>query len=462
MNAVVRQFRVPHRQEKEHVPPNDQAARGETPEDRARRNVELLIRRNRQDMGVDRGGIVPRQLRSVGVIGAGLMGTAIAAANVKCDLPVVITDADEQMLMAAPDRIAAELVPPNESPGAEIRQTVDRLVRQTTDEAEVARCHLVLESVVENLPGKQQVYRRLEGRLSPGTILASNTSTIPIGRLAAALADRHRFLGIHFFHPVRHRPLVEIVRGPQTADEAVAAAVAYAKRIDKMPIVVEDGPGFLVNRLLFPYVSEALELLLDGATIDELERAAGDFGMAMGPLRILDEIGLDTALLGGRVLWEAFRERIVPSPLLITMVKSGRLGRKSGGGFFSYDEPSQDLPARPDPSVKRLIADWARRPQPLTDQTITDRLLLPMVLEATRLLEEKHVRDPRDVDLGVLLGLGFPALRGGLLYWADTLGATEIVRRLGSLESLGPRARPTEMLLEMAALGRRFYDFGIS
>jgi len=439
---------------------NDQAAQGETPEDSARRNVELLVRRNRQDMGIDRAGVVPREVRSVAVIGAGLMGTAIAAANVKCDLPVVITDADEKMLAAAPERIAAELGPPNESPSAEVREAVGRLVTQTTDEAEVARCDLVLESVVESLPDKRQVYRRLEGRLSAGTILASNTSTIPIGRLATGLADPSRFLGIHFFHPVRHRPLAEIVRGPKTADEAVAAAVAYAKRIDKMPIVVKDGPGFFVNRLLFPYVNEALELLLDGATIERVERAARDFGMAIGPLRILDEIGLDTALLGGRVLWEAFSERIVASPLLIQMVKSGRLGRKSGGGFFAYgDEPSRDVPGRPDPSVERLVAQWARPPQPLTDETITDRLLLPMVLEATRLLEEKHVRNPRDVDLGVLFGLGFPPSRGGLLYWADTLGAREITRRLRSLESLGPRARPTKMLLEMAGQGRCFYGF---
>jgi 3-hydroxyacyl-CoA dehydrogenase/enoyl-CoA hydratase/3-hydroxybutyryl-CoA epimerase/3-hydroxyacyl-CoA dehydrogenase/enoyl-CoA hydratase/3-hydroxybutyryl-CoA epimerase/enoyl-CoA isomerase len=278
--------------------------------------------------------------------------------------------------------------------------------------------------------------------------------------LASGVDGPGRFCGIHFFHPVRHRSLVEIVRGPETSDATIAAAVGHAKRIQKMPIVVDDGPAFLVNRLLFPYLIEAMDLLLDGATIEQVERAATEFGMAIGPLRILDEIGIDTVVHAGRVMWQAFPDRTVASPLLITMYKKKRLGRKSGAGFFAYDSPAAwDGPSRPDPAVDALIAQWAREPQELTAETITHRLILPMVLEATRLLEERKVRHPADVDLAVLFGLGFPRARGGLLYWADTMGADRILAMLGPLQSLGPRLEPTQLLRETAERGGKFYDW---
>jgi 3-hydroxyacyl-CoA dehydrogenase/enoyl-CoA hydratase/3-hydroxybutyryl-CoA epimerase/3-hydroxyacyl-CoA dehydrogenase/enoyl-CoA hydratase/3-hydroxybutyryl-CoA epimerase/enoyl-CoA isomerase len=425
----------------------------------ARRHVEWLVERNRRDTGIDYAGVEPRPIRSVGIVGAGMMGTAIAATCVKADLPVVIADADERALRAAPGRIAQELAQQTESSDTQCAERVGRLVEPTADAARLARCDLVLESVVETVPGKQEVYARLAPHLAEATILASNTSTIPIGRLAAGLPDPGRFCGIHFFHPVRHRSLVEIVRGPKTGDATIAAAVGHAKRIQKMPIVVEDGPAFLVNRLLLPYLIEAMDLLLDGASIDQIERAATEFGMAIGPLRILDEIGIDTVVNAGRVLWQAFPERIVASPLLITMYKKGRLGRKSGAGFFSYaSETAWDGPSRPDPSVEQLIAQWARPPQPLTAETITHRLILPMVLEATRLLEEGKVRHPGDIDLAVLFGLGFPASRGGLLYWADSVGADRILDMLRPLEALGPRLQPTRLLQETGRDGSRFYE----
>ena len=388
------------------------------------------------------------------------MGSAIAAAHLKVDLPVVITDADEEALGGAAGRIAAELGEQIDASPRQCMERVRRLLHETLDPAEVARCDLVLESVVERVEVKQQLYARLAPHLPDGTILASNTSTIPIERLAAELADPGRFCGVHFFHPVRHRSLVEIVRGPRTSDPTIATAVAYAKQIEKMPIVVSDGPAFLVNRLLLPYLAEALELLLDGATIDQIERAATDFGMAIGPLRILDEIGIDTVVDAARVLWQAFPDRVVASPLLITMYKQGRLGRKSGSGFFAYSsETGWDGPAEPDPSVEALIAEWARPPQKLSPETITRRLILPMVLEATRLLEENRVRHPGDVDLAVLFGLGFPAARGGLLYWADAQGADRIIQMLGPLEPLGQRLAPTRLLVETAKRGRRLYDW---
>lgn len=441
-------------------------------EQHALRNVQSLVERNRQDTGLDGGSAEPRPIKSVAIVGAGLMGTAIAAAHLKRNLPVVIADADEVVLATVRDRIAAELALPSVVAGSQLppngrvpegrsRELVDRLLEPTGDTAAIARCDLVIESIVESVPAKQRLFRRLQPHLPQGTILASNTSTIPIGRLAAASGDPGRFCGLHFCHPVRKRPLVEIVRGGRTSDQTTATAAAHAKAIGKMPIVVEDGPGFLVNRLLLPYLGEALELLLEGAGVKQIDRAATAFGMAKGPLGLLDEIGLDTTLQGGWVLAEAFPDRLAASPLLVAMVKAGRLGCKSGAGFFSYPAAAApDAAAQPpDEAVRQIIAQWARPSQEHSAHSITVRLMLPMLLEATRVLQEGKVRDPRDIDLAALFGLGFPAFRGGLFWWADTLGAARIIEMLRPLGRLGLRAKPTPILQDLARTAGHFYHW---
>jgi 3-hydroxyacyl-CoA dehydrogenase/enoyl-CoA hydratase/3-hydroxybutyryl-CoA epimerase/3-hydroxyacyl-CoA dehydrogenase/enoyl-CoA hydratase/3-hydroxybutyryl-CoA epimerase/enoyl-CoA isomerase len=428
--------------------PVDDAARR-----RAEAHVRSLVEWKRRDKGIGQEDVPGRPIRSVGIVGAGMMGAAIAAACVKHELAVVLTDSSPEALASAADRIAAEIAGPDVKP-EEVRSRIDRLVSLEADQRDVAHCDLVLESVVETLAGKQAVYASLETHIRPEAILASNTSTIPIARLADGLASPDRFCGIHFFHPVRHRPLVEIIRGPKTTAATVATAVAFGQAIEKLPLVVDDGPGFLVNRLLVPYLNEALELLLDGATVDQIESAAAQFGMARGPLRLMDEIGLDTTFLGGRVLWEAFPERVVASPLLISMVKSGLLGRKSAAGFFRYSDVPGPAPRR---SLDELIATWARPPQVFSTEAILARLLLPMVLEAARLLEKQTVGDPREIDLATLFGLGFPAWRGGLLYWADAIRPARILELLQPLAPLGARAAPTPWLMRRAEEGKGFY-----
>jgi 3-hydroxyacyl-CoA dehydrogenase/enoyl-CoA hydratase/3-hydroxybutyryl-CoA epimerase/3-hydroxyacyl-CoA dehydrogenase/enoyl-CoA hydratase/3-hydroxybutyryl-CoA epimerase/enoyl-CoA isomerase len=384
-----------------------------------------------------------------------MMGTAIAAACVGHGLPVVLTDTAPEVIEAVAPRIVDELIASGR-PSANAEALVRQFVCASGDSAPLTRCDLVLESIVETLPAKHEVYRQVQPQLGPTTILASNTSTIPVARLAAGVAAPERFCGIHFFHPVRQRPLVEVIRGPQSSDETIATAVGFAKTLEKTPIVVSDGPGFLVNRLLVPYLNEALELLLEGATVDQVEQAALKFGMAKGPLRLMDEIGLDTTFLGGRVLWEAFPDRVIASPLLVSMVKYGLLGCKSGRGFFEYPQ------ARPQVTPRRtfddLLASWSRPSRPMAEEILTARLFLPMVLEATRMLEEGAVRDPRDIDLAVLFGLGFPSARGGLLYWADTVGAAQLLEQLRPLESLGAHMIPTQLLAEMTGAGGRFYE----
>jgi 3-hydroxyacyl-CoA dehydrogenase/enoyl-CoA hydratase/carnithine racemase len=429
-------------------------------------NVFFLTDRNKRDTGLDkpervagveRSSTPADAVKSVGVVGSGIMGGGIAAVTLKSEIPVALTDANAQALARGAKQVLEEAAFNRKTKGPELQKTLKLapLLSVTHREEEIAGCDLVIEAIIEKEDAKKEFYKRLEPLAKDETILASNTSTIPISRLAAGLKRPERFCGLHFFNPVRRMKLVEVIRGAKTSDETVATAVAFAKRIGKMPVVVGDGPGFLVNRLLFPYMNEAIELLCDGASIKEIDRAATSFGMPMGPITLYDLVGLDTAVYAGLVMYQAFPQRIVSSPLVPAMVKQGRLGQKSGRGFFSYQNKKGR--AEEDPEVEKLIAPYRRDKRKFSRDELTNRLFLPMLLEATRMLEEKIVRDVRDVDLGLIFGLGFPPFKGGLLYWADTIGAAKLLEMIKPLQSLGARFQPTPLLLEMAAKGRKFY-----
>jgi 3-hydroxyacyl-CoA dehydrogenase/enoyl-CoA hydratase/3-hydroxybutyryl-CoA epimerase/3-hydroxyacyl-CoA dehydrogenase/enoyl-CoA hydratase/3-hydroxybutyryl-CoA epimerase/enoyl-CoA isomerase len=395
-------------------------------------------------------------LESVGVVGAGLMGTAIVAAHVRHGVSVVVHDVNPTILATVPERVTAELRTAGWSCSHE---TVCRQVRITSNLAEVASCPLVLEAIIETLPAKQRFFSELARLLSKETIIASNTSTIPLRRMAGSLGDTTRFCGIHFCHPVQERPLVEIIRGEQTDEATITTAAAHILGIEKIPIVVKDGPGFTVNRLLSPCLGEALAMLREGVPAEWIEQAAEDFGMAFGPLRFIDEIGLDTAIQAAWVLAADFPERVVSSPLLVALVKAGRLGKKTGVGFFSHHEPAEEnQPRRLDDESAKLLARWIESCDCPSKETVTYRLLLPMLLEATRILQEGNVRDARAIDLAMLFGLGFPDAKGGLLWWADELGIPRILDILKSLSIMGPRAEPTPMLIRMAEQQKRFYS----
>ena len=247
-----------------------------SPVNRVLINVFFLSDRNKKDSGVDRPDVKAGPIKSIAVIGAGIMGQGIAAANLRRDIPVALTDAAQKAIAAAVPKIIEEVAYNKQTKGPDPQRAVkySALLNATTSDSELAACDLVIEAVVENPEVKRQVFARLEPQLRGDAILASNTSTIPITQLAQVLKRPERFCGIHFFNPVRKMPLVEVIRGRQTSDETIATAVAYAKSIGKSPIVVNDGPGFLVNRLLLPYMNEALELLLDGAEIAAIDRAA--------------------------------------------------------------------------------------------------------------------------------------------------------------------------------------------
>jgi 3-hydroxyacyl-CoA dehydrogenase/enoyl-CoA hydratase/3-hydroxybutyryl-CoA epimerase/3-hydroxyacyl-CoA dehydrogenase/enoyl-CoA hydratase/3-hydroxybutyryl-CoA epimerase/enoyl-CoA isomerase len=375
------------------------------------------------------------------------MGTGIALANLRQGIHVRLFDPSADALRRA-EAATAQLAVTNapDTGRLEICHSISQL----------AGCPLVLESVAENRELKRHVFEQLAQFLTPDAILATNTSTIPLAELASAAPSPQRFCGLHFCNPVEDRPLVEIVRSGESSDTTLAVAVAYVQSLARLPVVVRDSPGFLVNRLLVAYLNEALVMVCQGVDVRALDVAGRELGMALGPLEMLDMMGVDTSMRAGRRLWEAYPDRIALTPILPRLVKLGRLGCKSGAGFYSYSSPA--ALAADDPRLASILAPYVRRERELSGDEIRLRLVLPMLVEATRVLEESVVADAADVDLALLFGLAMARETGGLLFRADRLGADTVCRQLTVLADLGLRVHPTAWLTKLAQRGGRFYD----
>ncbi len=425
---------------------------------RALLNVFFLTDRNKKDTGLAEADVATSEINSVAVLGAGIMGQGIASAAVRRKIPATITDLSTEALQAGVQNILEEVSYNKKMKGADVKRTVEYapLLNATTARSETAACDLIIEAVVERESVKKELYAELEPQLGDNAILTSNTSTIPITKLAEGLKRPERFAGLHFFNPVRKMPLVEVIRGEKTSDETVASLVAYAKRIGKSPIVVNDGPGFLVNRLLLPYMSEAAQLLTEGASAKAIDKAATKFGMPMGPLNLFDVVGLDTAVYAGAVMKEAFPDRVIEPTILPALVEAGRLGVKSGLGFYSYQNKKKR--PQPDPAFDEILAPLVTEENDFNNTDLRSRLFLPMLLEATRVLEDGLVRDIRDIDLALIFGIGYPPFKGGLFFGSDELGPERLLAMLAPFEDLGPRYQPTEMLLNLAKSGKKFYE----
>jgi 3-hydroxyacyl-CoA dehydrogenase/enoyl-CoA hydratase/3-hydroxybutyryl-CoA epimerase/3-hydroxyacyl-CoA dehydrogenase/enoyl-CoA hydratase/3-hydroxybutyryl-CoA epimerase/enoyl-CoA isomerase len=419
--------------------------------------VFFMTQRLQKDPGVADASVKPKEIQRVGVLGAGIMGAGIAGAHVRRGLPVTLLDAVPAALekgVANITKVMQDRIGIGRMTPADLVAALGRLSTTATLTAMADR-DAVIEAVIENEATKVQVYKELELLLKPEAILASNTSTISITRMAKWVARPENFAGMHFFNPVDRMQLVEVIRGEKTSDQTVVTLVALAKRIGKTPIVVRDCPGFLVNRILFPYINESLVLLEEGAKPRAIDKAAVAFGMPMGPITLNDLVGLDTSLYAGRVVNTAFADRAKTTRILDELVAAGRLGQKSGAGFYSYAKGGRGVD---DPFLTALVERLRTgKPREIGPEEITDRLFLPMVVEASRVLMEGIVREPGDVDMGLILGIGFPAFRGGLLRWADSLGLAQVVEKLKRHEALGPRFQPTEQLRRLAAEGRGFY-----
>jgi 3-hydroxyacyl-CoA dehydrogenase / enoyl-CoA hydratase / 3-hydroxybutyryl-CoA epimerase len=410
----------------------------------------------KKDSGVSSPDIVPAPVEKLGVLGAGFMGAAIAAVAAMQGTVVRLKDAQHDRVGKGLREVYSILRDQLKRKRISKRQLDDQLmlVGGTTDYSGFANADLVIEAVFEDLAVKRTVLAEAEAA-APHAIIASNTSTIPIGQIAEGASHPDRVLGMHFFSPVQKMPLLEVIRAPATSDESLATAVAYGKKLGKTVIVVRDAPGFYANRILAPYVNEAGLLLDEGIAVDAIDRALVEFGFPVGPLTLIDEVGLDIAGKSGAVMQEAFGDRMTPAVSIARVVESGRTGRKGGSGFYRYEQGTKK---GVDESVYALFSGGGQRIG-MGSRDIVERCVFAMLNEAARCLEEGIITCPRDGDVGAVYGIGFPPFRGGPFRYLDTLGVATVVRALEVLDGrFSPRFRPAARLKEMAASGVRFYQ----
>ncbi len=410
----------------------------------------------KKETGVADSAVQPGAVTRVGVLGAGVMGGGIAQLAADKGLPARMKDIQAAALghgYAAAAAIWKEAVRKRRLTPHEMGRKMD-LLSGTLDYSGFGRCEVTIEAVVEKLAVKRAVLKEWEEAVPKSCIFASNTSTLPITEIAAGAIEPGRVVGMHFFNPVHRMPLVEVIRGERTGDSAVATVFALAKTLGKTPVVVRDAPGFLVNRILAPYLSEAVRLVQEGCRIEDVDAAMTRFGMPVGPLALLDDVGLDVAAKGGEVLQAAFPERLKMGGEE-ALAASGRLGRKNGKGFYDYEDGKRGAPAREAYAALRVER---RDASPLPAEVMEARLVLPMINEAAFCLEDEIVADPARLDLAMIFGTGFPPFRGGLLRHADSIGLGRVFSRLDDLaERLGPRFAPADLIQRLANERRGFY-----
>ncbi len=410
----------------------------------------------KKDAGVP-GDVKPLPVPRIAVLGTGFMGAGIAAVSAMQDVPVRFKDTDAARVakgVAAVRDVIKDGLIKRRITRQQFEDQVG-LVAGTTEYTGFGRVPLVIEAVFEDLKVKHAVLRETEAVLAPAAIFATNTSTIPIAKVAEASKRPERVIGMHFFSPVHKMPLLEVIVTAKTAPEVTATVVDYGRRIGKTVIIVNDAPGFFVNRILAPYVNEAGRLLDEGAAVDAIDKAMTAFGFPVGPINLIDEVGLDIAGKSGAIMADAFGGRMQPSEALVKALGAGRLGRKGKQGFYAYDEKGKREGV--DESVYQLFAGGSRRKE-IPKEEIQRRLSLAMVNEAARCLEEGIVKSARDGDIGAVFGIGFPPFRGGPFRHADAVGIAEVVQQLDALDAQHPgRFTPAAILKRMAAEGKTFY-----
>ncbi len=391
------------------------------------------------------------------VIGAGVMGAGIAQWLSAKKLSVILRDVAPEPIargMANISKLYAEGKKRHVFTAVEARAGLDRIHPAAT-EVPLRHVDLVIEAAVEDMAPKKEIFRKLDALAGEQTILATNTSALSVAEIAAATAHPERVVGIHFFNPVHRMQLVEVVRAPQSSPAAVQRAIQFVQQIGKLPLLVNDSPGFLVNRILIPYLIEAGLLFEAGASARELDETMLEFGMPMGPLRLLDEVGLDVAHHICGTLAEKFQGRFPVPALLEKMVKAKMLGRKSGAGFYTHARGKQPPKLNPETESFRGGNSAAG----LSREQLQVRMVLLMINEAARCLEEKVVAGPDEVDFGMVMGTGFAPFRGGPLRHADAVGPAQLVAAMRHWVAAGAaRFEPCEFLKALAGRGGTFHS----
>jgi 3-hydroxyacyl-CoA dehydrogenase / enoyl-CoA hydratase / 3-hydroxybutyryl-CoA epimerase len=386
------------------------------------------------------------------VVGAGLMGSGIAQWLSSRGMNVILKDVGPEPLgkgLQAIQRVYRDAVKRKILSEIDARAGFDRIL-PIYEEIPLANIDLAIEAAVEKLDLKKQIFSALEPKIPNSVLIASNTSGLSIDAISEGMAHPEKVVGVHFFNPVHRMQLVEIVRGSRTSEMVLATAVQFVKSIGKLPVLVKDSPGFLVNRILLPYLVEAIRIFSEGHKVDAIDRTMLDFGMPMGPLRLNDEVGLDVSLHVGSDL--AARVPHLPplNNVLPRMIEKGWLGKKSGKGFYVYRDASETA----NPELKELQPSI----EPTNADQLSDRLVFIMVNEAARVLEEQVVTDAADVDFGMIMGTGWAPFRGGPLKYADSVGIATVVSRLNHLaEKFGEHFKPCALLNDVVNRGGAFF-----
>lgn len=396
------------------------------------------------------------------VLGAGIMGGGISFQSASTGTAVLMKDIKSEQLelgMNEATKLLNKEVERKKITPEKMGKVIASIT-PTLSYADFSHTDFVVEAVVENEKVKKAVLGEVEGVVPQTAILASNTSTISITKLAEGLKRPENFCGMHFFNPVHRMPLVEIIRGEKTSQETIARAVNYALQMNKTPIVVNDCAGFLVNRILFPYFKGFVHLIEDGVDFQRIDKVMEKFGWPMGPAYLLDVVGIDTGVHASKIMAEAFPDRMAyaSKTILEVMYENKRFGQKNNLGFYEYETDKKGKPVKKvNPAVYELIKPVVKRSVEITDEDIIYRMMIPMITESARCLEDKIVETPTEVDMGLLLGLGFPPFRAGALKYADSLGLKTLEDASRKFVELGKIYELTPKMKEMASQNKTYY-----
>ena len=401
-------------------------------------------------------------IREAAVLGAGIMGGGIAYQAASKGLPIIMKDIKSEQLelgMSEATKLLSKQVERGKFTPAKMGETLSR-IRPTLNYGDFGETDIVIEAVVENPKVKEAVLAEVESLVKEDAILASNTSTISITRLAKALKRPENFVGMHFFNPVHRMPLVEVIRGEKTSEKAIATTVALAQKMGKTPIVVNDCPGFLVNRVLFPYFGAFDLLLKEGVDFVQIDKVMERFGWPMGPAYLIDVVGLDTGVHGAEVMAEGFPDRMKPDYKggIKHLFENNRLGQKNGVGFYKYEMDKKGKPKKlADEATYELLKAVQTDSRQVDDQEIIDRMMIAFCNETVRCLEDNIVASAGEADMAMIMGVGFPPFRGGPCRYIDQIGVANYVELCNRYAHLGKAYEAPAKLVTMAANGETFY-----
>ncbi|WP_444927376.1 fatty acid oxidation complex subunit alpha FadB [Microbulbifer sp. TRSA002] len=403
-----------------------------------------------------------KPIERAAVLGAGIMGGGIAYQSAYKGTPIKMKDIDQKGIdlgLNEANKLLSKLVDRKRLTPVKMGEVLNR-IEPTLSYDGFNDIDVVVEAVVENPKVKHAVLKEVETKVSEDAVIASNTSTISINQLAEPLSRPENFLGMHFFNPVHKMPLVEVIRGEKTSDTAVARVVAYANKMGKKAIVVRDCPGFLVNRVLFPYFAGFSMLVRDGADFQAVDKVMERWGWPMGPAYLMDVVGIDTGVHAESVMAEGFPDRMGKTFTAASdvMYEAGRYGQKNNKGFYNYEQDKKGRPKKvaTEESYELLKPHVAERREFEKDEII-ERMMVPMATELARCLEEGIVDSPAEADMALIYGIGFPPFRGGIFAWLDSIGLDEFVKIADKYADLGELYKPTDRMREMAASGKTYY-----